>query len=363
MPTSSLQPIASSPLSLPEDSYIYAIYPTVNNSLAAISSDDSLSICDRSTLRLVPGGCIHNVHKGVTCLKGLDDSGNAVATAGRDGVARIWDLRTGRMVGELSRGSDSAAILSLEGNSARNAIVTGTELDKQQAIVSLWDIRAPAAPSIQYVESHNDDVTELAFHPSHPSLLLSGSTDGLVNIYDTTQTDEDEALYRVINLGSSIHHAGFLPSRKNGENDWSDIYALSHDETLSIYSVTLPDLQSYLNAEDQEDKGERPPVEFGDLRPRLGGEYVVNVIRAGSGGDGAMAAVGNHSEQRLDLIPLTEAQSSPMAAQSWDFNLQNIARLPGAHGEDIVRDVYVDDTSQTVFTAGEDGQIRAWKPA
>lgn len=81
------------------------------------------------------------------------------------------------------------------------------------------------------------------------------------------------------------------------------------------------------------------------------------------------------SDKRVDLVPLI---SSP----SWQFDQENLWRLPGAHGEEVVRSVYLDEQvcsiaisfwlsqlanlvlqNQTVFTGGEDGLVRAWKPA
>lgn len=91
-------------------------------------------------------------------------------------------------------------------------------------------------------------------------MLLSGSTDGLVNLYDTTIGDEDDALYQVMNHGASISHAGFLSG--------TEIFALSHDETLSIYRLTGPDNAS----------PETPPTVFGDVRPQLKCQYVVDLI-------------------------------------------------------------------------------------
>jgi WD repeat-containing protein 89 len=90
-------------------------------------------------------------------------------------------------------------------------------------------------------------------------VLLSGSTDGLVNIYDTTIVDEDDALVQVINHGS-IHHAGFLHD--------DTIYALSHDEVFSIHLSTHPDNPA-------EDPG---AIHFGNLREPLGCEYVAQAI-------------------------------------------------------------------------------------
>lgn len=91
-------------------------------------------------------------------------------------------------------------------------------------------------------------------------MLLSGSTDGLVNLYDTTISDEDDALYQVMNHGASINHAGFLSE--------TEIFALSHDETLSIYRLTGPDDAS----------PETPSTVFGDVRPQLECEYVVDLL-------------------------------------------------------------------------------------
>lgn len=118
-------------------------------------------------------------------------------------------------------------------------------------------------------------MTELQFHPSLPNRLLSGSTDGLVNIYDVSISDEDDALIQVENHGSSISHAGFLSS--------SDFFALSHDEIFSIY---------YLNEEGDSTTDESSPIVYGDLRSKLDCEYVVDVIPSGSGE--AIVGAGSH---------------------------------------------------------------------
>ena len=93
---------------------------------------------------------------------------------------------------------------------------------------------------------------------------MSGSTDGLVNIYDTTITDEDEALLQVINHGS-VHHAGFLSDRT--------VFALSHDEHFSVHPVTDPD-----------DPNQDPePVNFDDVRESLNCEYVAELCIGSQG--------------------------------------------------------------------------------
>lgn len=41
-------------------------------------------------------------------------------------------------------------------------------------------------------------------------------------------------------------------------------------------------------------------------------------------------------EKRLDLVPLV---SNP----TWQFDQDNLWRLPGAHGDEVVRSVYLDE--------------------
>ena len=72
----------------------------------------------------------------------------------------------------------------------------------------------------------------------------------------------------------------------------------------------------------------------------------------------------------MDVIPLR-------GPSLWSFDHDLKVRFPGGHGEDVIRSVLIDDQvralflwitspadenkSQKVFTAGEDGIIRAWR--
>ncbi|KAL4997872.1 WD40-repeat-containing domain protein [Aspergillus recurvatus] len=328
-----LKQTGSSSMGLPEESYIYSIVPSSQTEFAAISSDDSLRIFDANRLSHT-SLVANNAHDGVTWLRTYDASNQLVVTGGRDGKVKLWDLRNGKKSAVVAvQSSNQAPVLSTASCSETNSIVAGTELHSHQAIVAFWDVRSPNQPRLEYVESHNDDVTELQYHPTRHNILLSGSTDGLVNIYNTTITDEDEALVQVINHGS-VHHAGFINERT--------IYALSHDETFAIHPATDPD----------EEAQEPESIQFGDLRQPLGCEYIAQLCL---GSQGPYIAAGNKIDKRLDLIPL-------VPSPSWRFDEQNLWRLPGGHGEEVVRSIYVDEQNQSVFTCGEDGFVRAWKP-
>ncbi|KAI4284257.1 MAG: hypothetical protein L6R38_001534 [Xanthoria sp. 2 TBL-2021] len=295
--------------------------------MVSISSDDSLRVLDPPTLEL--RGAIDGVHDGVTCLSGFGDRHGL--TAGRDGLVKCIDVRTRNTTLELSE-EKKPAILSTA--CQENLIATGAELTNSQATITVWDARASKRSLLQYVESHSDDVTDLCFHASHPSILLSGSTDGLVNLYDTTVTDEDDALTQVFNHGSSIAHTGFLSDH--------EVFALSHDEIFSIYDTNRSD---HVEAP-------TPTYALGDLRPQLQCEYVVDLVSSGS--TGPVLGAGSHSLHQLDVVPLRRGSE-------WTLDTVNTLRLPGAHGEEVVRSLCFSRDGNTIFTAGEDGLVKAWR--
>ncbi|EPS40090.1 hypothetical protein H072_6124 [Dactylellina haptotyla CBS 200.50] len=329
----------TSAISSPEGTYHYSLARTGAH-LAVISSDDHIRVIDPSSLAVLSGSTSPIHDDGVTCLKSLNEArGDIVATAGRDGAAKLWDLRQGFGTPVKVFRRNGGPILSLDACEGRGLLAVGTELTGTNAEVVVWDLEG--CEKMTYVESHNDDVTHLSFHPTTRELLLSGSTDGLVNIYNMTITDEDEALHQVINHGSSIHHAGFL-------NDTA-IYGLSHDEVLSVYKLADPD----------EDVEEPAPVNFGDVRGVLGCDYAIDVLLRGrrSSGTGILV-VGSHERQWVDLHSLKIGEEG-----KWGLGGEEAVRLVGGHGEEVVRCLYLDDASATVFTGGEDGLVKAWKPA
>ena len=136
---------------------------------------------------------------------------------------------------------------------------------------------------------NNDDITDLRFHPSRRNHLLSGGIDGLVSIFDTNIGDEDDSLLQVVNHGP-IHKAGFLSDKT--------IFALSHDEQLSIHAVTsdagdaATSLVGPLSNTPEASTDYAPPIRFGDLRPLLHCDYAIDVLQVGGN---TLVATGTHS--------------------------------------------------------------------
>lgn len=353
---------AESNLRLPADSYVYNITTTAaqgdprsqsfsnlesSDQILAISSDDSIRVLDAKTLKVA--NAISNTHDSITSIKRYAKSGQQCTTfmtSGRDGVVRGWDLRSGEKALEFSA-PKKEPLSALDCNADLQAVVAGTELEgNAPGDVSIfgWDVRMSGELKMKYEESHNDTVTELRFLPavgSTNTLLLSAGTDGMVNIFDTATAEEDEALFQVIKSSSALQHAGIVSG---------DIYTLGTDETLSFHAFQNPDLSTQDPA----------PCSLGDVREQFGCEYVVNMYQAG---EKPYLAVGNHTEQWLDLVRFKNKATDAADARKWKAKAKEDSRvrLVGGHGGELVRDVLIPEGADVVFTSGEDGMVRVWK--
>ncbi|KAJ9132979.1 WD domain-containing protein [Pleurostoma richardsiae] len=317
-----------------EDVYVLKIVP-VASGLSAISSDQSLCLFDPLRLSQGPLRTLRTAHGNINSLAAFDAGSSVVCTCGENGTISIWDLRLdgpGAQVAQLA--GSQAPVISLACSSSINAIAAGTEFADHQASILVWDARSVSSPRIQYNEVHSDDVTELNFHPADPTILLSGSTDGLVNVCDTKITDEDEVVIQTFNHGS-VHRAGFLNN--------TEVFALSHDEKFALYDM----------AEEQE-KGSAT-LDLGDIREKVHCQYVADVFPKDNGA-GAVIGAGSQDQQMFQLIHMSKSPS-------WTLHTDNTVGLPGAHGSEIVRSFCFFDEQQLVFSAGEDGQIKSWRPS
>ena len=117
--------------------------------------------------------------------------------------------------------------------------------------------------------------------------LLSGGDDGLVSVFDTSVQEDNDSLLRAFNHGP-IHKAGFMSDVSD-----SPIYALSSDQKFSIHPA---DNLEFTDSEVNQ------PVIFGDLRPKLQCDYVIDVLR---GTEQPYVVTGSHSTYEMrDSTPL-----------------------------------------------------------
>lgn len=163
---------------------------------------------------------------------------------------------------------------------------------------------------------------------------MSAATDGLVSIFDTNISEEDDALLQVFNHHSAVHCAGFISDLKD------EVYAVSSDEQFSIYTLDQPGYPEHHN----------PPVyEFGDVREKLECAYIVGMFPS-SGVLPAWIAAGNtryattvlYDRSTADPIYSNQTLRLTQLNPRWSFNHDASISLTGAHGDEIVRDFLLD---------------------
>ncbi|KAK3710469.1 hypothetical protein LTR37_010312 [Vermiconidia calcicola] len=311
----------NSTLGTAPDTYLYSLARN-GNFFATIGSDDSLRLFDGSLKFLNKPS---PAHTGISCLSTYE---NGFITAGRDGLVRCWDARATRTGIELSepRGRGFSSLACHD-----HLIAVGTESTKEglgDVSVLLYDTRNPSAPIRDYAESHTDSITQLAFHPSQPNILLSGSTDGLVSLFDANIQEEEDALQQVLNSRAAVHCSGFLSP--------TEVYIVTTDEHFSIHSIS-----------DTATADNPAVLDIGDVREKLQCMYVVDLLA----GQQPVISCGHNVNRTLSIVQLDQSRS-------WSFG--STIDLPGAHGEEVVRDVMVLEQERKAIGCGEDGHVKVW---
>lgn len=326
---------AAKELQLSSKEYVLAIASVPARKAVAVALSDnsihlvSLDLSQNTTV-------VNKSHERIVGMKNFDES--TVISWGDDGV-KLWDLR------EKNGDSNTPLLWMKQGTLGPivscdfrdNVVVGGSELVGTDAGICLWDVTKPKAdgmPFIEFPDVHNDDVTELRFHPTRDNIVVSGSTDGLVNVYDIKETDQDEVVKQVFNHDSSIHCAGFTSANR--------VYVISHMETLSIYEMDF----------EKDDEVAREPLEFGDVRDKFGCEYVADIV------PGYVISGSNNADTyapgQVQLLPFRNE------TVTYENEAAGVVTLHEAHGAEVVRAVYLDAANDAVYTGGEDGYIRLW---
>ncbi|KAI8922417.1 WD40-repeat-containing domain protein [Powellomyces hirtus] len=254
----------------------------------------------------------------------FDQSNPSLLFAGTtNGTVRVWDLRTGNSELIFNCGKP---VLSLAVNSANTALAAGTELVGEDSEISIWDVRNNSAPAARFLECHSDDVTQLRFHPTDRNAMISGSTDGLICLYNLETLEEEDALYQVIKE-DSIGKIGFFGPQ------YEYIYSLSHMETFSLYKFLEGD----------------KVFTFGDVR----GEAQQTKV------DYLIDCVYDERNQRMFLV--TGDQTGNMAIFHVNLGRLELVHTLNSGHSDIVRGAYWDVEYGSLISGGEDSIVSLWR--
>ena len=254
--------------------------------LSCALSNQSVQTYDATTHALVH--TVSRAHSGpITDLCHLNTEGSVVVTSGQDGYVRLFDLRQSAAVAAAAAASDTpnsknakglvskaAAEMKLPRKEEALSVAIGyggalAAVGGSRGLVHFYDLRslggvtntnngggAGSSPNLlgTYEDAHTEEVTRVRFQPTSDlsgattNALVTAGEDGLVNVFDTSQPNEEEALSSVLNVGTPLRDVGFFGPSGEG------LYCLTGSETMSVW---------------HHDSAQRI-CDFGDVRAQLG---------------------------------------------------------------------------------------------
>ncbi|XP_060118741.1 WD repeat-containing protein 89 isoform X2 [Heteronotia binoei] len=309
--------------------------------LVAVShSSKSIGIYDRETLNLLRE---YSSHPGL--LSGVrfgHEHADMLFSACSDGTVKCWDTRSaGSEPAQLFCGYPLNVFISFDVNCNDLIVCAGTEKVEEDVFMAFWDARggtssipSSKSPLGVYSESHNDDITNICFHPSQPNLVISGSTDGLVNIFDINQESEDDALTSTCNSGSSVSFVGW------SGKDFRQVYCLTHDEGFSWWDLAQLDTEEPITRLQIPDTREAASLGKIELNYLIGGLY-------------------HEKSDHLFILGGTSTGSLHLLGCGTN-GLNPVGTLQGGHSATI-RSFYWNMKDNSLLTGGEDAQLLLWK--
>ncbi|KAL8168815.1 UNVERIFIED_CONTAM: hypothetical protein K2H54_018236 [Gekko kuhli] len=308
--------------------------------VAASHSNKSIGVYDRETLNLL---WEYSSHSGL--LRGVrfaHEHADMLFSACSDGTVKCWDTRLASSgAARLFCGYPSSIFISFDVNCNDLIVCAGTEKVNEDAFMVFWDARGGTnsipsgeSPLGGYSESHSDDITKICFHPSQPNLVITGSTDGLVNIFDINQDNEDDALISTCNSGSSVGFVGW------SGRDLQEVYCLTHDEGLSWWDLAQLDTEEPVTLLQIPDAREAAGLGKTELNYLIGGLYHEKSDH--------LFILGGTSTGSLHLLGCGAGGLSP------------VGTLQGGHSATI-RSFYWNMADDSLLTGGEDAQLLLWK--
>ncbi|KAM6335879.1 WD repeat-containing protein 89 [Podargus strigoides] len=309
--------------------------------VAVSCSNNSIRVYNRETLNFLQEYRSHpGVLSGVRFAHACD---SVVFSACSDGTVKCWDIRlaTQKAV-QVFSGYPSNIFISFDINCSDLIICAGTEKVEKDTFLVFWDARGitncastTKEPLGVYSESHNDDITKICFHPVEPNLVLSGSTDGLVNVFDINKDNEDDALILTCNSDSSVSFIGW------SGRGYQQVYCMTHDEGFCWWDIAQLETEEPITLLHVLDVRDAVCVGNDSLHYLVGGLY-------------------HEKADKLFLIGGTATGNIHLLSYGTD-GLSLVGTLSGGHSA-TVRSFCWDLTDESLLTGGEDAQLLLWKP-
>ena len=290
------------------------------------------------------------------------DGRAVIVSGGRDGTVRVWDLATGRPVGEPLRGHDGGVWSVAVGERDGRAVIVSGGND---GTVRVWDL-ATGRPVGEPLRGHDGGVWSVAVGEwDGRAVIVSGGRDGTVRVWDLA-TDRP--------VGEPLRgHDGGVSSVAVGERDGrAVIVSGGNDETVRVWDLaTGRAVGEPLRGHDYLVRS----VALGELDGRAvivsGGEDgTVRVWDPATGrpvGEPLRGHVGVWSVAvgKWDGRAVIVSGGGDGTVRVWDLATGQPVGEPLRGHDGLVRSVALGelDGRAVIVSGGEDGTVRVWDPA
>lgn len=217
----------------------------------------------------------------------------------------LYDIRTNTSPTQLFQVSSTMpkAFTCFDVNSNGKIICIGTEQSTGEANLLFFDVRANKLLAT-FTDSHQDDLTQVKYHPTKRNYLATGSTDGLINIFDTNQSDEDDALENCLNTESSIQTIAWHSLKTSVDAEQQDFLAcITHTNDFQLFDVENCDLEF---------KCERADITAAIKRKVAGDCYLINSHATSEGQIFCLAGSNYNNGECLRSVRLRNKEFVPL---------------------------------------------------
>ncbi|XP_050538555.1 WD repeat-containing protein 89 [Daktulosphaira vitifoliae] len=269
--------------------------------------------------------------------KNRNEFSGIVYTGSEDGTIKLWDLRTKEKCISCYKDDTDSKLKPLscfDVSCDGRFLVAGTEVITDDSFLLFWDVRTTKLLG-GYWDTHQGDITQVKFHPNEEKTVISGSTDGIINLFDVTQTSEKDALQLTFNTNSSVSILNWL---KDKCEDWI-FSCITHTEDLQLWHTTdsKPCISILRNAISKSMNIE-PDVYC----------QVINCHQLDNDGN-ILLLVGNNHRKGEHLQSFNISIDSSISPRTLFKN-----------NKQIVRCSWYDSNDGTLITGGEAGIISVW---
>lgn len=306
------------------------IYDIANSGyqLAASFSDHTIKVLEPETLLVKHSWKAHS--KKISDLKFNPVNQHHLISSSLDGSVCLWDLRCSLKNPTLKLTDDDSLIKPLtcfDIDFCGNYLSAGTELIYQDSYILFWDVRNVKTLG-GYWNSHFDEVTQVKFHSSKQNWIISGSIDGLINLFDITKSCEDDALITTLNSECSIFKLTWL-------SESNKLACITNNQDLQIWDVDdSSPCQIFTKTE---------LINFND-KESTSVDYLVDFMKLDSR---VLFMCGNYS----GINSLWELHED---------KCQFLSILPGRK-DVVLRACTWNSGNKNIVTGGEDGELSIWK--